>query len=468
MARKARVFLENISTNILIQGLDTQDIFYDDEDYEICLDIIKNQLSSSLHIHSYCLMKNQINIYCTPRTQEALPRFVQNFARLYARYYNKKYEKTGSLWQGRYKSSLVEDVAYMFDVMRYVEQLPLKIALVDFREYKYSSYLSNISKDSENPIISEHILYKSLGETKESRAKMYKSIASSTLLEDRFEFVDRCLKKQICTSSVGFCKNLEKMLGETLLEKQRGRPKEISKKGRSMYKKLVVLDKSLHNGLKIKDMKDLEFAKDLAFVPVVVNETALMAEDFPVVFSSDENSSLMALVSLGGSNLAIDDNFKWIKRYIPLHLKKYPFAIANVKDNPNQKIILIDEESYLVNKDEGVDIFSEDEQQSTLMTNAIEFLKHVDTQQMLTNSVTKLIEQSGILEDREISVGEGDEKRVLVKGFKIVNKERFHALSDDVLASWVRNGVVGFIEAHLKSLENIQTLFDLASQKQQM
>lgn len=72
--------------------------------------------------------------------------------------------------------------------------------------------------------------------------------------------------------------------------------------------------------------------QDLAFVPVVVNETALMAEDFPVVFSSDENSSLMALVSLGGSNLAIDDNFKWIKRYIPLHLKKYPFAIANVKD----------------------------------------------------------------------------------------------------------------------------------------
>ena len=56
-------------------------------------------------------------------------------------------------------------------------------------------------------------------------------------------------------------------------------------------------------------------------------------------------------------------------------------------------VTIIDEESYLVNKDEGVDIFSEDEQQSTLMTNAIEFLKNVDTQQMLTNSVTKLVEQ---------------------------------------------------------------------------
>ena len=78
-----------------------------------------------------------------------------------------------------------------------------------------------------------------------------------------------------------------------------------------------------------------------------------------------------------------------------------------------------------------------------------------------------MIVQSGILEEREITVGEGEEKKVLVNGFRIINQEKLHALSDAVLADWVRRGIISFIDLHLKSLENIQTLFNLASAKQQ-
>ena len=72
----------------------------------------------------------------------------------------------------------------------------------------------------------------------------------------------------------------------------------------------------------------------------------------------------------------------------------------------------------------------------------------------------------GILEDREISVGEGEEKKVLVNGFKVVNREKLNALSDDILADWVRKGIIAMIDAHLKSLENIQTLFEIVQKRQ--
>ena len=89
-----------------------------------------------------------------------------------------------------------------------------------------------------------------------------------------------------------------------------------------------------------------------------------------------------------------------------------------------------------------------------------------ENEAIVTNNVAKVIAQSGILEDREISVGEGDEKKVLVNGFKVVSREKLNALSDDVLADWVRKGIITLIDAHLKSLDNIQTLFNIAHQRQ--
>lgn len=468
MARKPRIFLESVSQNIVLKGLNNQNIFCDDEDYKKCLEIFRNLNSKDLHIHSFCLLQNQINIYCTPKTPDSLSKFFQNFGRLYVRYFNKKYNRTGTLWDGRYKSSLVEDITYVFDIMKYVEQLPLKMDLVDdLSKYKYSSYILNISNQTDS-ILTQHIFYKRLSLDEKERVSKYKEIVNSILNKDKFEFINDSLNKQSITGSVGFCKNLEKVLGKVVSSKQRGRPKQIENKGKSMYKKLVVLDKVQHKDLKVASLTNLEFAKDLSFVPVVVNEAAIIAQTFPVVFSADENASLISIISLGGSNLALNNEFKWISKYVPINLRKYPFAMASVKENPEQKIILIDEESSLVSKTKGTSIFSEAEEQTPLLTNAVEFLKNVEAQSILTNNITKVIAESGILEDREITIGEGDEKKILVKGFKVVSKEKLDALSDDILASWVRRGIITFIDAHLKSLENIQTLFELASKNQQM
>ena len=101
-----------------------------------------------------------------------------------------------------------------------------------------------------------------------------------------------------------------------------------------------------------------------------------------------------------------------------------------------------------------------------MLSHAIEFLTSHETGSVVTASIVKDIVDSDILEEREISVGEGDEKKVLVNGFKVVDREKLYALSDDILADWVRKGVITMIESHIKSLDNIQTLFNIAHERQ--
>ncbi|SMP89223.1 SapC protein, partial [Epsilonproteobacteria bacterium SCGC AD-308-O04] len=198
----------------------------------------------------------------------------------------------------------------------------------------------------------------------------------------------------------------------------------------------------------------------------IANEVALLGAAFPVVFTADEKPSLVALVSLGGDSLGINADGKWITSYVPSYLRKYPFSLASTKENPDQKVILIDEDSSLFSKSKGKQLFKKDGDKSETLTHAIEFLTTHENQSIITNNVAKVIADSGILEDREISVGEGDEKKVLVNGFKVVDREKLNALSDDILADWVRKGIISLIDAHLKSLDNIQALFDIAHQRQ--
>ncbi len=137
-----------------------------------------------------------------------------------------------------------------------------------------------------------------------------------------------------------------------------------------------------------------------------------------------------------------------------------------MKDNPKHKIILIDEESPLVSVKDGNSLFMEDGSQSDILKRAIKFLSDYDRDMEITKRVAKIIESSGVLEEREISIGEGDEKHILVNGFKVVNRDKLNNLSDDILANWVRKGFITLIDAHIKSLNGIDRLFDLAQKRQ--
>jgi len=456
LARKVRVFIKDMPQHVFLKSIEELIIFQDEEDYQTFLYFLELLGKKfNFFIHAYILKPTYFELLGTPQNEDSLSRFMQNLSRNYVLYYNKKYNRTGTIWEGRYKSSLVEE-SYIFDVMKFIE-------LQDDKEYRYSSIGKNLYNKKDN-IITFHKVYKELGYTPQVRNQKYSEILNQGLDEEKREFVKVCLEKQLVTGSVEFIKDLENIIGKSLISRGRGRPRKT--KERKMYKNLVVLDKEKHSSLKIKPMENLNFARGLAYVPVMASEVELVGKVFPVVFTAEEEPSLVALVSLGGESLAITEDGKWISSYVPLFLRRYPFSLASTKENPDQKIVLIDEESELVNKKSGQALFSKDGEQTETLTHAINFLNAFEEQSNITKNVAKLISDSGILEDREITVGEGEESKTLVDGFKVVNREKLNELSDDILADWVRKGIINMIEAHIKSLENIDTLFKLAMQKQ--
>jgi putative transposase len=460
VARKVRVFLEQSAQHVILKSLHGLSLYNDKEDYETFLQMLE-ELSKTyrLSVHAYILLPEQFEFVATPLDAEGLSKFMQSLGRKYVGYFNKKYKRLGTLFEGRYKASLLEDEKYLLPVMIYIERLNSK-------EYVYSSVGKNLTNKTDG-IITPHKLYKALGYRDEERTSAYKKMYEEGLSSETKTFIQTCLEKQLVTASPDFVSNIEKIVGVSLRSRKRGRPpKQNSEKRKKMYKNLVVLDKEKHKDLKISPLADLSFAKSTPYIPVVANEVSKVGAAFPIVFTADEEPALVALVSLGGDNLAINNEGKWITNYVPAYLRKYPFALASTEENSDNKVILIDEDAPVFSKSKGKQLFKKSGEKSEVLSHAIEFLSSFESAAQVTKNVANVIAESGILEDREISVGEGEEKKVLVNGFKVVNREKLNALSDDVLAEWVRKGIITLIDAHLKSLENMQTLFTLAQQRQ--
>jgi len=463
LGRRTRIFLHDTPNHVIIEAIDGVRLFEDPEDYEFFYEnAVHLSRIHKLNIHAYNILPSFFEFVATALSAEALPKFMQSLGRRYTEYYNKKYDRKGTLWQGRYKNSPIEAKLYLFKVMSYVESL----CETEQSRNAYNSVHKNAfaKKDS---LVSPHKLYKELGSTDAKRAQEYVAWKAKNVLDDKTkEFIAQSLNQQTLTGSSYFAKELEKLIGISLSPRKRGRPKN-QKKRTTMYKNLNLLDKVKHKELKIKPLTDLNFAKEMKFIPTVASEVGAIATTFPVVFTADETPSLVTLVSLGSDSLAIDENGKWIASYLPLALRKYPFALAIPKEDSNQRVILIDEDAANISTSEGNALFNEDGTASETLQKATEFLTNTSKEEQISTAVIQEIVKADILEEREIAVGEGDAKKVLVNGFKVVNKEKLNALSDDILASWARKGIITMIDNHINSLSKVQMLFNLASKKQQ-
>lgn len=233
-----------------------------------------------------------------------------------------------------------------------------------------------------------------------------------------------------------------------------------------MYKKLAPLNKENHKTLKISPVEDFSFTKENTHIPLLAGEIQKVAFDLPVVFTSDETPALIALVSLGAENLLVDEEGKWRTSYLPSYIAQYPFLLASQKENTEQKLVMVDEEASVISKRSGKQLFKKNGEDSDILKESVKFLTHFGQQLQMTQTIAKVIAEAGILDDQEITIGKGKEKKILVRGFKVVNREKLNALSDDILANWARKGIITLIDMHIMSLESVKKLFEYAQQAQ--
>ncbi len=145
MARLARVSPVDIPQHIIQRGNNRQVCFGNEVDMKAYLHWLK--VFSNKHqvsVHAWVLMTNHIHLLCTPQKAEAISRMMQSVGRMYVRYYNRSYQRSGTLWEGRFKSSLVQSERYLLELYRYIELNPIRAGMVEEPSaYSWSSYSIN-------------------------------------------------------------------------------------------------------------------------------------------------------------------------------------------------------------------------------------------------------------------------------------------------------------------------------------
>jgi putative transposase len=174
MPRKPRFFLPNVPVHIVQRGASRDPVFFEDEDYKAYAFWMKEAAAKyDVAIHAFVLMTNHVHILLTTQHGSNVSQFMQHIGRCYVPFINHKYGRSGSIWEGRFKSSLVQSDRYFLAVMRYIELNPVRANMVEHPVlYRWSSFHHN-SGTKQFSFISTHSVYNELGRNVEERTRNY-------------------------------------------------------------------------------------------------------------------------------------------------------------------------------------------------------------------------------------------------------------------------------------------------------
>lgn len=174
MARLPRLTLPGYPHHVIQRGNNRQIIFAGSADYQTLLDLLfDNAKKFEVAIHGYVLMGNHFHLLATPTTQDGLPHMMQAVGRRYVRYFNDLQQRSGTLWEGRYKSTLIQTERYLLACMAYIDLNPVRAGLVaQPQDYPWSSHGHYVGRRLDK-LITPHALFWALGNTPFAREAAY-------------------------------------------------------------------------------------------------------------------------------------------------------------------------------------------------------------------------------------------------------------------------------------------------------
>jgi putative transposase len=226
MPRQCRYFLPGIPQHVVTRGVDRQAVFFHAQDYTLYLEALQDAAAGNdCLIHAYVLMTNHVHLLVTPGQERSLPLMMQAMGRNYVQRLNVRYGRTGTLWQGRYKASLVQDSGYLLTCQRYIELNPVRARLVAAPgDYPYSSYAFHAG-GIDDALITAHACYLDLAVDPSARQQAYRKLFHDLIDE---ALLTRIRKDTNACGVIGdsrFKEQIEAMLGRTVPTGERGRPR---------------------------------------------------------------------------------------------------------------------------------------------------------------------------------------------------------------------------------------------------
>ena len=235
MPRKPRFIIPGVPQHVIQRGHNREPCFYAEDDYVRYLhDLHIAAQLNQVALHAYVLMTNHVHILATPAETHSIAHMMQDTGRRYVRYINTRYRRTGSLWEGRYKASVIDSEQYLLTCMRYIEMNPVRAGMVAHpSEYRWSSYPANAGFMT-NPILTIHPVYKRLDKVDEQRHHAYREIFSNSLDRAELHAIREALNQELVLGREDFKDKIAQMTNRQVRPGISGRPK-IDEQGAIYY-----------------------------------------------------------------------------------------------------------------------------------------------------------------------------------------------------------------------------------------
>ena len=227
MPRKPRFYLPGIPVHVVQRGNDRQAVFFADDDYAAYLTwLCEGAQRHGCAVHAYVLMTNHVHLLVTPTRRDSISRMVQHVGRKYVTHVNRVYRRTGTLWEGRHKGSLICSEDYSLACSRYIELNPVRAGMVQApADYRWSSHLANAFGDGPDWLTPTRE-YLALGGSDQRRRWAYRELFRCAVSPEQIHSIRACVQTGTPLGNDAFRRQIELMTGRCTGQNYRGRPKK--------------------------------------------------------------------------------------------------------------------------------------------------------------------------------------------------------------------------------------------------
>jgi len=225
MPRRARLAVAGIPWHIIQRGNNRAACFHCANDYHRYLqDLAEQAAKFGCHIHAYCLMTNHVHLLITPMRPDSAGLMMKHLGQRYVQYINRKYRRSGTLWEGRFKSCLAQSEHYVLACYRYIELNPVRAGMVGYpADYPWSSYRFN-GQGLASTFLIRHPLYRALGECDGDRCRRYRALFHEHLEPELIDEIRQATNGNYVLGDARFSAAVEAMLQRRVRPGRAGRP----------------------------------------------------------------------------------------------------------------------------------------------------------------------------------------------------------------------------------------------------
>lgn len=215
MPRRPRLVAPEIPLHIIQRGNNRQVCFCIDSDYRVYLALLqRGAVRHGCLIHAYVLMTNHVHLLITPRDTDSPGAMMKAAGERYVRYFNKRYNRTGTLWDGRFRSCLVQNDAYLLVCHRYIELNPVRAGMVrDPSLYAWSSHHRN-AYNQPDPLVTPHPIFSQLGTDEATRAHAYRELFADQLSHEQLGRIRDATNCNYSFCNTSFAESMAEALGK--------------------------------------------------------------------------------------------------------------------------------------------------------------------------------------------------------------------------------------------------------------